>query len=95
MYKKPTGWHFALFFISPLQVAQHVSSNHVPKFRSWRLRSVITSCATNSSMDTLLANRFWQPSCSHGIIPTRGDKTTQSSAPEDGHMFARNMLSNL
>jgi len=28
-------------------------------------------------------------------IPTRGDNTTQSSAPEDGHMVARNMLSNL
>ena len=36
-----------------------------------------------------------QPSCSHSTIPTRGDNTTQSSAPEDGHMVARNMLSNL
>ena len=26
---------------------------------------------------------------------TRGDKTTESSAPEDGHKVARNMLSNL
>jgi len=51
--------------------------------------------ATNSSMDTLPANRFWQPSCNHGTIPTRGDNTTQSSAPEDGYMVARNMLSNL
>ena len=25
--------------------------------------------------------------------PSRGDKITQSSAPEDGHMVARNMLS--
>jgi len=39
--------------------------------------------------------RTSQPSCSHGTIPTRGDNTTQSSAPEDGHMIARNMLSNL
>ena len=45
-------------------------------------------------MDTLPANRFWQSSFSHSTIPTRGDNTTQSSAPEDGHMFARNMLSN-
>jgi len=29
-----------------------------------------------------------QPSCSHGTIPTRGDNTTESSAPEDGHMVA-------
>ena len=51
--------------------------------------------ATNSSMYTLPANRFWQPSFSHGTIPTRGDNTMQLSAPEDGHMVARNMLSNL
>jgi len=35
---------FVLSFISPLQVAQHVSDNHVPIFRSWRLRSVIATC---------------------------------------------------
>ena len=51
--------------------------------------------ATNYSMDTLTINRFWQSSCSHCTIPTRGDNTTQSSAPEDAHMVARNMLSNL
>jgi len=27
-------------------------------------------------------------------IPTRGNIITQSSAPDDGHMVARNMLSN-
>ena len=52
-------------------------------------------CATNSSMDTLPANQSWHPSCSHGTIPTRGNKIMQSSAPEDGHMVAQNMLSNL
>jgi len=35
---------FVLSFISLLQVAQHVSGNHVPIFRSWRLRSVIATC---------------------------------------------------
>jgi len=32
-----------------------------------------------------------------GIVPwlQEGDNTPQSSAPEDGHMVARNMLSNL
>jgi len=39
--KKPTRCHFVLSFISPLQVAQHVSGNHVPIFRSWRLHSVV------------------------------------------------------
>ena len=32
--KKPTRSHFVLSFISPLQVAQHVSDNHAPIFRS-------------------------------------------------------------
>jgi len=27
--------------------------------------------------------------------PTRGENTNQSSAPDDGHIVARNMLSNL
>ena len=31
-------------FISLLIVAQHVSGNHVPIIRSWRLRDVIASC---------------------------------------------------
>ena len=44
MEKKPTRYHFVLSFISRLQVAQYVSGNHVPIFRSWRLRSVITTC---------------------------------------------------
>jgi len=35
---------FVLSFISPLQVAQHVSGSHVPILRSWRLCSVITTC---------------------------------------------------
>ena len=35
---------YVLSFISPLQAAQHVSGNHVPIFRSWRLRSVIATC---------------------------------------------------
>ena len=33
-----------VFFISLLQVAQHVLGNHVPIFRSWRLHNVITTC---------------------------------------------------
>jgi len=44
MDKKPTRIHFVLSFISPLQVAQHVSGNHVPIFRSWRLCSVMATC---------------------------------------------------
>jgi len=31
----------------------------------------------------------------YSTIPTCGDNTMQSSAPEDGHVVARNMLSNL
>ena len=33
-----------LFFISLLIVAQHVSGNHVPIIRSWRLRDVVALC---------------------------------------------------
>ena len=33
-----------VFFISLLIVAQHVSGNHVPIIRSWRLRDIIASC---------------------------------------------------
>jgi len=55
-----------VFFISLLLVAQHVSGNHVPIIRSWRLRDVIVSCWYVPSMDALPANRSWQPSCSHG-----------------------------
>ena len=33
-----------VFFISLLIVAQHVSGNHVPIIRSWRLRNVIALC---------------------------------------------------
>ena len=35
---------YVLSFISLLHVAQHVSVNHVPIFRSWRLRSFIATC---------------------------------------------------
>ena len=35
---------FVLSFISTLQVAQHVSDNHLPVFRSWQLSSVIPTC---------------------------------------------------
>jgi hypothetical protein len=60
-----------LFFISLLIVAQHVSGNHVPIIRWWRLRDVIALCwyvpwlqggcqvrlAGSASMDALPANR--------------------------------------
>ena len=43
---------FVLSFVSPLQVSLHVSGNHVPIFRSWRLRTVIATfwyCALTMS----------------------------------------------
>jgi hypothetical protein len=74
-----------VFFISLLIVAQHVSGNHVPIMRCWRLRDVITSCwyvpwlregcATNPSMDALPANRTWQPSWSHGTYQHKAIKS--------------------
>jgi hypothetical protein len=41
------GWVLTnpfVFFICLLIVAQHVSGNHVPVIRSWRLRDVIVLC---------------------------------------------------
>ena len=56
-----------VFFISLLLVAQHVSGNHIPIIRSWRLRdAIVCYIAGSASMDALPANRSWQPSCSHG-----------------------------
>ena len=71
----------ASIFISLLIVAQHVSGNHVPIIRSWRLRDVIALCwyvpwvqeggqvrlAGSASMDALPANRTWQPLLSNYI----------------------------
>jgi len=54
------------------------------------------TCSANSRKDVeALANKpvittFPQPR----HIPTQGYNITQSSAPDDGHMVARNMLSN-
>ena len=56
-----------VFFISLLIVAQHVSGNHVPIIRSWRLCDVIASCRyvpwlQEGCQDRLAAvNRSWQP----------------------------------
>ena len=45
-------------------------------------------------MDALPANRTWQPSRSHGTYQHEANNITQSSAPDDGQMVARNMLNN-
>jgi len=45
-------------------------------------------------MDTQPANRIWPPTQPRHYT-TRGKNTTKTSAPEDGHKVARNMLSNL
>ena len=50
--------------------------------------------AGSASMDALPANRTWQPSLQPRHIPTQGYNITQASARDDGHMVARNMLSN-
>jgi len=52
------------------------------------------SCATNCSMDTLPANRFWQPYCSHGMYfnllthrttPAYSNETTTHYTPHNKH----------
>ena len=71
---RKTNWKsLFVFFISLLIVAQHVSGNHVPTIRSWRLRDVIASCwyvpwlqggcqvrlAVSASMDGFVAQRLF------------------------------------
>jgi len=69
---------FMLSFISPLHVAQHVSGNHVPIFRSWRLRSVVATCwycaVTMSGIIQVYLNNTTH--C-YSTIPTRGDNNRQ------------------
>ena len=77
-----------VFFISLLIVAQHVSGNHVPIIRSWRLRGVIALCWYVPCLQEGCQVRL-VGSASMDALPTN-----QSSAPDDGHMVDRNMLSN-
>jgi len=51
-------------------------------------------CSSYSPMDTQPANRIWPPTQPRHYT-TRGKNSTKSSAPEDGHKVARNMLRNL
>jgi hypothetical protein len=90
-----------VFFISLLIVAQHVSGNHVPIIRSRRLRDVIASCWNVSWLQEGCQVRLagsapmdLTTSLQPRHKPTRGYNITQSSAPDNGHMVARNMLSN-
>ena len=50
--------------------------------------------ATYSPMDTQAAKRIWPPTQPR-YYTTHGKNTTKSSASEDGHKVARNMLSNI
>jgi len=50
--------------------------------------------ATYSPMDTQPANWIWPPKQPRHYT-TRSKNTTKSSAPEDEHQVARNMLSKL
>jgi len=89
MDKKPTSVTFVLSFISPLQVVQHVTGNHVPIFRSWQLRSVIATCWNLPWLQEGCQNRLG------GSVSIEEFVALQLSASEDGHVVAWNMLSNL
>jgi len=76
-----------------------VSIYELSYYKNWSIVSIgeyvaQRSCATYSPMDTQPANRIWPPTQPRHYT-TRGKNTTKSSAPEDGHKVARNMLSNL
>ena len=82
-----------VFFISLLIVAQHVSDNHVPIIRSWRLRDVIALCWYVPWLQEGGQVRLVGSASMDGFV-SQGYNITQSSASDDGHMVARNMLSN-
>jgi hypothetical protein len=79
-----------VFFISLILVAQHVSGNHVPIIRSWRLRDVIASCwyvpwlqnvcqdrlAGSASMDGFVARSCYEPI--HSRREIKNTKVTSS-----------------
>ena len=82
---RKTNWmSLFVFFISLLIVAQHVSGNHVPIFRSWRLRDLIALCwyvpwlqeggqvrlVGSASMDTSCSTCFRQPCAHHQELTT-------------------------
>jgi len=100
--KKPTRCHM-LSFISPLQAAQHVSGNICPSSGTdcmallplvgtvpWLQEGCQNRLAGSVSIEEFIAVPR-TPQRTHylltGSMPTRGDNTTQSSAPEDGHML--------
>jgi len=69
---------YVLSFISPLQVAEHFSGNHVPIFRSSRLRSVIGSyCVHWGVRSTLYAIRTPQWT---NYLPTGSDSLPAATA---------------
>ena len=79
-----------VFFISLRIVAQHISGSHVPIIRSWRLRDVIALCWYVPWLQEGGQVRL----AGSASLRTQGYNITQSSASDDGHMAARNMLSN-
>jgi len=82
-----TCWYWAVAAVS---LSKPVGSYCV----HWGVRSSV-SCATNPSMDTIATNRSDNLTAATAQYQHVAKTTNQSSAPDDGHMVARNMLSNL
>jgi len=57
----------------------------------WKVRSTVVLRTFQRTHERLTGSNCLQ---SHGIKPHVRENNTKSSAPEDGHMVARNMLSN-
>jgi len=81
--KKPTRCHL-VYFISTYQLLN--------MFRA-------TMCPSSGADDLVVFSLPcgvvpWLCRHSHGTTPHGRENTNKSSAPEDGHMVARNMLSN-
>jgi len=61
----------------------------------WLQEGCQNRLAASVSIEEFVAQLLSCATNNHGTIRTHGDNTTQSSAPEYGHMVARNVLSNL
>jgi hypothetical protein len=70
---------------------------HLDQLLTWQVHIKAKSQQLNLSV-----KKYYLPTCQPVLttfpqprhVPTRGYNITQSSAPDDGHMVARNMLSN-
>ena len=93
---KPYGMHRIKFFERNTSMSHRVKSSK--SIILWTERKPTRSNNQMLWNDPIHGRTTYQPNLTTFLqprhIPTQGYNITQSSAPDDGHMVARNMLSN-